>query len=75
MNMTIAKQRLPKHVPERYAVNKNRRSLQDNGFGYHGIRHVPVKMLTWTTVPEPFKAVISIRFAQGYKRRLDQTRN
>jgi hypothetical protein len=34
-----------------------------------------VQMFTWTTVPEHFKAMISIRFAQGYKRRPDQTRN
>jgi hypothetical protein len=36
--MTIARQRLAKHVPESYAVNKNRSQLLDNGFGYHGIR-------------------------------------
>jgi hypothetical protein len=29
--MTIARQWLAKHVPESYAVNKNRRPLLDNG--------------------------------------------
>jgi hypothetical protein len=33
--MTIARQRLAKYVPDRYAVNKNRRPLLDNGFGEH----------------------------------------
>jgi hypothetical protein len=33
--MTIARQRLAKHVPERYAVNMNRRPLLYNGFGHH----------------------------------------
>jgi hypothetical protein len=32
MHMTVTRQRLAKHVPERYAVNKNRRPLLDNGF-------------------------------------------
>jgi hypothetical protein len=32
-----ARQRLAKHVPERYAINENRRPLLNNGFGYHGI--------------------------------------
>jgi hypothetical protein len=72
--MTIARQRLAKHVPEPYAGNKNRRPLLDNGFGYHGIRHVPVTTPKWTTVLESFKTVISIRVARGYKRRPDQTR-
>jgi hypothetical protein len=31
--MTVAGQRLARQVPERYAVNKNKRPLQDNGFG------------------------------------------
>jgi hypothetical protein len=35
-----ATQRLAKHVPERYAVVKNRRSSLDNGFSYHGTKHV-----------------------------------
>jgi hypothetical protein len=33
--MTIARQRLAKHVLERYAVNKNRRPLLRNGFVEH----------------------------------------
>jgi hypothetical protein len=40
--MAPARQRLAKYVPERYAVNKNRRLLLDNRFGYHGIIHVPM---------------------------------
>jgi hypothetical protein len=36
----IARQRLAKHVPERYAVNEDRRPLLDNVFGYHGIAGV-----------------------------------
>jgi hypothetical protein len=32
-NITIAGQRLAKHVPEHYAVNKNRCPLLDTGFG------------------------------------------
>jgi hypothetical protein len=36
----IARQRLAKHVPERYAVNENKRPLLDNGFGYYGVRGV-----------------------------------
>jgi hypothetical protein len=71
--MTIARQRLAKHVPERYAV-KNRRPLLDNRFGYHGIRHVSVTTHTTTTVLEPIKVVISTRFSQGYKRRPDETK-
>jgi hypothetical protein len=58
--MTIARKRLAKHVAKSYAVNKNRRPLLDSGFGYHGIRHVPVTTRT-TTVLETFKAVISIQ--------------
>jgi hypothetical protein len=73
--MTIARQRLAKHFPERYAVNKNRRPLLDNGFDYHGNRHVPMTKRTWTTVLEPFKGVISTRFAEGYKTRPDETKN
>jgi hypothetical protein len=71
-NMTIDRQRWAKHVPELYAVNKNRFSLLDNGYGYRGIRQVPVTTRT-TTVLEPFQAVISTRFAQGYKKRPDDT--
>jgi hypothetical protein len=41
-NMTIARQWLAKHVPERYAVNKKRRHLLDNGFHYDGITSVSV---------------------------------
>jgi hypothetical protein len=72
--MTIARQRLAKHLPERYTVNKNRRPLLDNGFGYHGIRGVPVTTRTTTAALEPFMEVISIRVALGYKRRPDQTK-
>jgi hypothetical protein len=70
--MTIARQQLAKHLPERCAVNKNRLPLLDNGFGYNGSGHVPVTTCTWTTVLEPFKGVISTRFAEGYRRRADQ---
>jgi hypothetical protein len=35
-----ARQPLARHVPKRYAVNKNRRPLLDNGFGYHGTKYV-----------------------------------
>jgi hypothetical protein len=38
--ISSARQRLVKHVPESYAVNKNRRLLLDNGFSYHGTKHV-----------------------------------
>jgi hypothetical protein len=65
--MTIVRQRLSKHIPDRYAVNKTRRPLLENEFGYHGIRHVSVTMHTTTTVLELFKEAISTRFAQGYK--------
>jgi hypothetical protein len=71
--MTIARQRLAIHVPERCAV-KNRRPLLDNGFSYHGIRHVPVTTRTTTTVLESFEAVISTLFAQGYKRKPEETK-
>jgi hypothetical protein len=43
------------------------------GFVYHGNRHVPVTTRMTKTVLEPFKAVISTRFAQFYKRRPEQT--
>jgi hypothetical protein len=45
-NMTIVRQRLANHVPERYAVNKNRSPLLVNGYGYHGSGHVPVTTRT-----------------------------
>jgi hypothetical protein len=70
-NMNIARQRLAKHVPQRYAVNKNRCPLLDNAFGYHGIASVSDA----TTVLEPLEAVSSIRFARGYKKRPHQTRD
>jgi hypothetical protein len=38
--LRIVRQRLAKHVPERYAVNENRRPLLDNGFDCHGITGV-----------------------------------
>jgi hypothetical protein len=41
-----ARQRLAKHVPERYAVNKNRHSLLVNGFSYRGTKHVSGTMHT-----------------------------
>jgi hypothetical protein len=68
-NMTTARQRLAKHFPERYSVNKNRRPLLGNVFGYHGIIHVLLTRRARTKVLEPFKAVITNRFAEGYKRR------
>jgi hypothetical protein len=67
--ISSARQRLGKHVPERYAVNKNRRLLLDNGFSYHGTKDV-----SGTTVAELSEAVISTRFAEGYKRKPDQTK-
>jgi hypothetical protein len=39
--MTIARQPLAKHVPERYAVNKNRRQLIDNGLVTMVLRAYP----------------------------------
>jgi anti-sigma factor RsiW len=72
--MTTARQRLAKHVPKRYAVNKNIRPLLENGCSYHGSRQGSASTRTWTTVLEPFKAVISIRFAQGCKRRPEETK-
>jgi hypothetical protein len=38
--ISSARQRLAKHVSERYAVNKNRRSLLDKGFNYNGTKQV-----------------------------------
>jgi hypothetical protein len=52
-----------KHVPERYAVNKNRRPLLDNGLGYHGIIGISSTTQIWTEAIEPLEAVISIRFS------------
>jgi hypothetical protein len=72
--MTIARQRLSKHVPERYTVNKHRRPLLDSGFDYHGIASVSEATNT-LTVLEPLKAVSSIRFARSYKRRPDDSSN
>jgi hypothetical protein len=70
--MTIARQWLAKHVAERYAVNKNRHPLLDNGFGYYGITRVS----DTTTALEPLTAVIYIRFSRSYKRRgIFQTEN
>jgi hypothetical protein len=68
MNMTLTKQRLAKYLPERYSVNKNRRLVLDNGFGSHGITEVTYA----TAVLETLKAVSSIQFGRGYKRRPDQ---
>jgi hypothetical protein len=70
-NMIVARQRLAKHVPERYAVNKNRRPLLDNGFRYHGTARVSDA----TTVLEPLRAVISIRFFRSYRRRVIGRKN
>jgi hypothetical protein len=52
-NMTIARQRLAKHVPERYAVSKNRHPLLDSGFNYHCI----ASLSDATTVLEPLRTV------------------
>jgi hypothetical protein len=38
-----------KHVPESHGVDKNRRPLLDNEFGYHGIIYVHVTTCTWKT--------------------------
>jgi hypothetical protein len=59
----IARQRLAKHVLERYVVNEYRRPLLDNGYGYHGITGISGTTETWTAVVEPLEAVISIRFS------------
>jgi hypothetical protein len=59
-NMTIAGQRLAKHVLALYTVNKNRRPFLDNGFGCQGITSVS----DTTTVLEPLKAVVSIWFSR-----------
>jgi hypothetical protein len=73
--ISSARQRLAKHVSERYAVNKNRRPLLDNGFSYHGTKHVSGTTHTYATEAEPFKEVISTRFAEGCKRRLEDRGN
>jgi hypothetical protein len=54
----IARQRLAKHVPERYGLNKNRRPLPENGFSYHGI----TSLSDATTLLEPLRAVISTTY-------------
>jgi hypothetical protein len=38
--ISSARQPLAKHFPERYAVNKNKPILLDNGFSYHGTKQV-----------------------------------
>jgi hypothetical protein len=58
----ISRQRLAKHVPERCAVNENRRPLLDNRFGYV-ITSLSGTSQTWTGVMEPLEAVISISFS------------
>jgi hypothetical protein len=40
MCVSGARQRLAKHVPKRYTVNKNKHPLLDNGFIYHRTKHV-----------------------------------
>jgi hypothetical protein len=60
----IARQRLAKHVSERYAVNENRRPLLDNGFCYHGIAGVSGTTQTWNTVVEPLQLVSSVAAAK-----------
>jgi hypothetical protein len=64
--MTITRQRLAKHVPKSYAVNKNRHPLLDNGFWlpryYKRFRH----NADVNSRIEPLKTVIYIRFARGY---------
>lgn len=62
--MTIARQRLAKRIPERYAVDKNRRPLLDIGFGYNAV--TSVSDTTYTCELEHLKAVSSIRFARSY---------
>jgi hypothetical protein len=59
----IARQRFAKHVPERYAANKNRRPLLENGVGYHGITSIS----DTTTVLETLRAMISIWFSRSLK--------
>jgi hypothetical protein len=58
-----ARQRLAKYVPQRYAVNENRRPLLDNVFGYHGITGVSDTTQTWNTVAEPLGLVSSVAAA------------
>jgi hypothetical protein len=67
--ISSTRQRLVKHVTERYAVNEDKRPLLDNEFSYHGKKHVSGTTHTQTTEAEPFKGVISTRFAECYKRR------
>jgi hypothetical protein len=42
--------------------------LLNNGFSYNGIKHVSGTTFTLTTEAEPFKKVISTRFAEVYKK-------
>jgi hypothetical protein len=69
-----ARQQLAKHVPKRYAANKNRRPLLDNWFGYHGTKRVSGTTHTYKTDADSLKAVSSIQFAWVYKMRPDQTK-
>jgi hypothetical protein len=52
-HMTIARQRFGKHIPEFTLLTIERRPLLDNGFGYHGTKHVSEIKDTLTTVMEP----------------------
>jgi hypothetical protein len=45
--------------------------LLDYRFRYHGTKQVPGITHTETTEAKPFKEVISARFAEGYKRRIE----
>jgi hypothetical protein len=36
--VSSTRQRLATYVPERHAINKNKRSLLNNGFSYHGTK-------------------------------------
>jgi hypothetical protein len=59
----IARQQLAECVPERYAVNENRRPLLDNGFSYHGFAGASGATQTWKTVEKPLELVHSMRTA------------
>jgi hypothetical protein len=59
----FARQRLAKHVSERYAVNGNICPLLDNGFGYHSITGISGTTQTWRVVMEPLRVVVLIRFS------------
>jgi hypothetical protein len=57
------RQRLTEHVPERYAVNKNRRALTDNGFSYHGTRYYSSRNpghVTVCTVAKSIKVEVKV---------------